>query len=190
MLNASGSSPVRFVLMLFAVFVVGLGGVFAGLAVRGRVASKPQVILREPTSLLRTGTELPGVDLMLADGSLVASREFIGDGGCVVLFLDLECPPCYDMVAKWEAARVVNGLEDIRVVGITNYPVDAIEAYRAENGITFPVAVDPDQVYRHEYDVNRFPLEVVIGKSGRIRSLSYFTDARVDVEGLTAMLAD
>lgn len=168
--------PVLFVVLVFA---VGIAGVFVGNVLRTRVhtGGASTVTIPVPTSLLDVGDPFPEVALVGEGGSEVSSLDIVPGGG-VVLFLDLECPPCTDMGRRWQRAHD-DGLVDA-LCAVTYHPADAVESYKAEHGLTFPVYRDTAMTFRSEYQVDRFPLEIVVGASGTIRSTSYDSASPVD----------
>lgn len=180
----------RILLFSVMVFVFGVGGVLSGYFIRRALSPKPKVVMRAPESLLKTDMDFPEVFLTTQDGQTVGATELRGDAGCVVLFLDLDCPPCGDMAEKWQEVLASGRPPDLHVFAVTNYPVGAIKGFQLDHGITFPIVQDAGGVFRTTYKVNRFPLEVVVGASGKIRSVSYDADAPVDRARLSRLLAD
>jgi len=181
----------RILLYSLLVFVVGVGGVLAGHFLRGSLSRPPgMTVLAAPQSLLEKGMDFPDVPLTLDDGRTPGARELLGEGGGVILFLDLECPPCGDMAQKWQTALALGIPAGLRVFAVTNHPPEAIQEFKHDYAIDFPVAQDAGRVYLNTYDVDRFPLEVVVGASGKIRATSYDATARVEPAGLARLLAD
>jgi peroxiredoxin len=170
--------PVLFVVVVFA---VAIAGVFVGNTLRTHVhtGGKSMVTMPVPTSLLEEGDPFPEVDLVAEDGRAVNSLDIVPAGG-VVLFLDLECPPCTDMAMRWQRALVEGLIDNDAVCVITYQPHDAINAYKAEHDLRFPVYQDSATTFRRDYRVDRFPLQVVIGRSGTIRSTSYDSASPID----------
>lgn len=173
------------ILYAAVLFVVAIGGVLAGDFLRRSRAGHQGPLVQEPRSLLHVGETFPDVPLTLPEGSRTGTRELLQGGG-VVLFLDLECPPCADMARKWQDHLDATGAAP-RVLGVTNQNAPAIAWFREEHAIHFPVAQDADQVFRHTYGVDRFPLEVVVGAEGRVRSLSYDSARPVDEHALAGL---
>lgn len=176
-----------------ALFVVGVAGVLAGSALRARISPAARTdayVAPEPASLslLKPGIAFP-------DAAVAGTDEFhrtadaIGADGAVFLFLDLECPPCGDMARKWEDARVAAAPLGLRIVAVTNQPPEAIAGFVTEHGLTFPVVEDTGHVFLADWRVQRFPLEVIVGADGRIRSVSYDSVRPVDAGRLSELLA-
>jgi peroxiredoxin len=177
--------------LLFFIFAVGIAGVLVGYVVRDRLpgAQKRTVTMPVPMSLLREEMLFPDVALIGPSGEQVYSGSLVGEGS-VVLFLDLECPPCEVMTAKWQAAADDNVVFPGRLWAVTYFPRQYVDDYVKQHNITFPVYVDSLQTFHHKYEVNRFPLEVVVGVSGHIRSMSYNSEAPVDAGRVAELLAE
>lgn len=183
---------VRVVALAAGVFAVGVAGVWVGTLLRERVArgQSVEVSARAPRSLLHAGDAFPDVALEDAAGNGLSTTDLLANAGGVVLFIDLECPPCTDMCLRWQRAIDAGVIPADQVIGVTNQTTEVAETYRSEHGLRFDIYHDPGGVFRHEYDVSRFPLEVVVGESGRVRSTSYESASDVDTEALARQLAD
>lgn len=162
--------------------VVGIGGVLVGHVVRDRLPGrqKPMGTMPVPVSLLRVDTPFPDVPLVGPDGETAYTGSLAGDGS-VVLFLDLDCPPCDAMSARWQAAWDADAILPGRLWGVTYFPRDVVEQYARDHNIGFPIYVDSLRTFHTQYEVNRFPLEVVVGSSGLIRSTSYDSESPVEI---------
>lgn len=101
-----GSRAVKVIGYTVLLFAVGIAGVVVGHLIRGGLpaARNREVTMPVPTSLLKVGKAFPDVPVLTWNGTAIQTGEMIGGTGCVVLFLDLECPPCEEMVARWERA--------------------------------------------------------------------------------------
>lgn len=192
MSEKSSSGPLKIIGFVVLVFAVGIAGVFAGHVLRGRLPGSQErdVTMRAPTSLLKSGMMFPDAVVVGEDGSRIHTGELIGGSGCVVLFLDLDCPPCEEMAIKWQDAIDDGVLALDQLWGITFHPRPAVDDYIETHGVVFPVLVDTLRTFLREYEVNRFPLEIVVGSSGKIRSTSYNSRAQLDPRRLAEMLAD
>ncbi|MGQ0720285.1 MAG: peroxiredoxin family protein [Candidatus Eiseniibacteriota bacterium] len=181
-------SPLKVAGLLLGVFAVGIAGVLVGSALRGTVGRGDAYVAADPaaTSLLKPGMTFP--DAATAGGPDARTAAMTGTGGTAFLFLDLECPPCVDMAAKWQTVLDQGALPELRVVGITNHPPEHIGSFREEHGITFPIVEDTDHLFLRDWRVQRFPLEVVVGPDGRILSVSYDSVNPVDLPSLAGRL--
>ena len=172
--------------LIFAVLVVvaGAGGVLVGGKLRGHVPwpGRRTVTERVPDSLLEKGMALPDVDLVVEDGSSVRLADLIAGRGRVVLFLDLECPACVEMAAKWRRAIDDGRIDADRVIGIAFYPPEYLDDFRLDNDLSFMMASDTTRVFLDDFGVTRFPLEVIVDGKGLIRSMGHDSRSGVDVE--------
>jgi peroxiredoxin len=171
------SASLRPLLLVAAVVVVGAAGVYVGRTLRTQ--NPPAGTIPVPTSLLETGEEFPEVGLRDENGDSTSSLDAVPGGG-VVLFLDLDCPPCAEMAQRWQRARDGGVIEAGAVCAVTYHRADAVREFKAGHGLTFPFYRDSLMVFRNQYRVDRFPLEVVVGRSGRIRSTSYDSESPID----------
>jgi peroxiredoxin len=173
-------------------FAVGVAGVVAGGLLRDRIASSKSTVVtsRVPRSLLRQGMVFPDAELVDHNIELRRTGQLIGGYGSIVLFLDLECPPCISMAVKWQDALANSMIEEGRVWGISYHSSEVVKTFKEENDLHFPIFTDSMQTFLKEYEVNRFPLEVIVGSSGRIRSLSYDSESSIDFTRVAEMLAD
>jgi peroxiredoxin len=174
------------------VFCVGVAGVLVGNVLRGYFSGSrtTNVTAHVPRSLLRLGMVFPNVEVVGEKGDIRRTGDLLGSGGSVVLFLDLECPPCNDMALKWQSAVDKREVEAERVWGITFHSTEVIRTYKAENGLRFPIFTDSLQTFLRDYEVNRFPLEVIVGASGKIRSTSYDSESPIDLARLAGLFSD
>jgi len=182
------SSPLKMIALAVGVFAVGIAGVLVGNTLRQTVRSDAYVAV-DPTAttLLREGMTFPDADTHGPTGAR-RTAEMIGADGTVFLFLDLECPPCVDMAAKWQGVLDGGAFPGLDVVGVTNQDADAADAFRREHALSFPIVQDTKNVYLGEWRVQRFPLEVLVGADGRIRSLSFDSVSPIDLPRLAERL--
>ena len=192
MSEKSSSSTLKIVGFVALVFVVGVGGVLTGHLLKSRLPrfGTPDVTMPAPTSLLSRGAPFPDIALADRDGATRQTAGMIGANGCVVLFLDLDCPPCEDMTARWQQAYDDGVVAYDQLWAVTYYPWDDVKSYIDRHGVTFPVLVDTARTFMYEYEVKRFPMEVVVGASGIIRWASYDSASPIDEGRLAEWLAD
>ena len=183
-------APFKIVLLVVLVFVVGIAGVLSGNLIRGLFLDNESgsSIMRAPRSLLKEGQVFPDVAVLNEDMAASNTHELLGDDGAVVLFLDLECPPCTDMSLKWQQALDDGAVANLKVIGVTNHSLEIVGRYKKDHGLRFPVVADTSHTFWRDYEVNRFPLEVVIDASRRIRSTSYNSAKPIDRRILEADL--
>jgi peroxiredoxin len=186
------SAPGKIVAFVALVFVVGVAGVFAGNMLREYFsASKSSMVTaRVPRSLLKQGMVMPDAELVGIDSRAHRTSELLGDNGGVVLFLDLECPPCIDMALKWQDALDNNMIMPERVWGISYHTAEVIRAFMDENNLRFAIFTDSTHTFLKEYEVSRFPLEVIVGSSGKVRSLNYDSESPIDFAHVDELLSN
>lgn len=175
---------------LVLVFAVGVAGVYVGTRARDRFSPDPVSELPPELALekLPRGQPFPDVPLRDAGGRTRSSAELVR-GGCVALFLDLDCSPCTDLALRWQAALDQGVVQPGQVWGICYYPREYIAAYVKDMGLTLPVYQDSLQVFRTQYHVERFPLAITVGQSGMVRDISYDSVSPIDVDGLVDKLS-
>lgn len=156
-------------LILALSLALGVAGVLAGTALRGRVVATHT--FPEPETALETGAPLPAVELVGEQGERRLSSELFGAEGGVVLFLELECPPCVESARHWQD-MVNDGRVDVSsVAGITAQPLSAIAEFRSAHAIDFPIFRDEAYRFMKEYRVNQYPVKVVVDGDGIIRRI-------------------
>ncbi len=182
----------KFELVAGLVLVVALLGLFSGRLIRRFALSSgtTTVTMAAPTSLLKRGAPFPDVVVLLPGNVAAFTSALLSPRGGVVLFLDLECPPCTEMAAKWQAIVDEGAVDELTVLGVANQPPYIIEEYVAAHGIRFPVVADTSHTFLREYEVDRFPLEVVVSRSGKIVSTSYDSARAIDVGALSTVLGE
>ena len=183
------NTALRSVGFIVLLVVVGAVGLTIGHVVQGRVAPDDGFDQTLLETRLGVGDIFPDVRLVTSAGDTTTTSALLEYGG-VVLFLDVECPPCTDMAQRWQAAIDDGHIENDWVVGVTSRLHNQVESYRAEHQLTFDILHDPRSVFQGVYGVRLFPFEVVVGGSGRIRSTSRELAADVDVDALLVHLTD
>lgn len=176
--------------MLVLVVVVGATGLWVGSKVRDRFRPAPAV---QPAAAylnhaLQPGTEFPDVVLHDDEGAPVSTRDLLREGG-VVLFLDPDCSPCSAMGRRWQRALDEGLVEPGRLWAVSVHPRLVNDAYAAAQGLAFPIFEDRDRIFRGEYGVTHYPLEVVVGASGVVRRASYDSVSPIDEAAVEADLA-
>lgn len=185
-------TPARIFGYAVLMFIVGIAGVLAGTLLRDHFASPKSAMVstRVPRSLLKQGMIFPDAPVVTTDGRMRRTVELIDHSGSVVLFLDLECSPCIKMALRWQDALDNALVEDGKVWAISYHSSEVIQNFMVENDLRFPIYTDSSQTFLKKFEVTRFPLEVVVGASGRIRSLSYDSETPIDFAHLAELLSD
>lgn len=184
---ADPKSLVRNIGMLAAVFVVALAGVYLGTRM---TRQSPEIVPQDEqlTSKLGNGAQFPEVELYAEDSTLVRSADLLAGRPAIVLFLELGCPPCKIMTAKWQQAMTDKRLAGVTLLGITFSPLREIRKYRLENHVTFPIYVDSANVFMSTYDVTNYPYMVALDSSGQVVMNSFDANEDVDRSQLRRLL--
>jgi peroxiredoxin len=177
----------RWVALVLVAFAFGYAGVRFGQALRSRSAAPVAETSPFP---FRPGDVFPSVALADSLGNNVSSDSLVAGHGAVVLLLDPNCDGCTDMSIRWEHALAEGFFDPSRVFGVSRAPVDANRAYRAANHLSFPIYQDVADAFLQQHKVLSYPLEIVVGQSGTIRSLSDNSKTPVDGEEIRLLLTE
>ena len=181
------SRALRWVTFLLVVLAVGYAGMRLGRALRGRAAP---AIIEAPPFPFRPGDPLPDVQLADSTGTASTSLGLVAErGGAVVLFLDPNCEGCLAMAQRWERALADGVVEPGRVLGVTREPAEVNARYRTEHGLSFPIYQDVESAYLQRHGVVTYPMEVVVGASGTILSLSDDSKSPIDGDAIRSLLS-
>jgi len=172
---------------LFA--VVGLVVLYAGLRTGSALRAKNEKVVEAPEFPFKPGDALP--DVTLADSTdartgsvaLVAERK-----GAVMLFLDPNCEGCSAMAAKWQRAVDAGAIESERVIAITTATREQNSSYRAQHMLGYAVYRDVDSAFLEKHGVVTYPMEMEVGASGTITSLSNDSVTEVDGANIRALI--
>lgn len=188
---STGNSTLKSVLMVVIVFVVAVGGVLLGMKLRDNAGSASQATAEDsnaPMSLLKIGAAFPNVNVIDEGGTATTTGAVLGDRGGVVLFMELGCPPCKEMSEKWQKAINSGEAKDIPLYGVTiNLPVN-IRPYRLKHNLTFPIYSDSVNFFMDSMQVENYPLQVVVGKSGKVESFTFDSNEELDLEKIQGEL--
>lgn len=162
-------------LIAIAVVLAGTAGVLTG-----RWLSERRVVemTHAPAASWTPGDPFPSLHLTTEWGDSVLSDVLLARGG-VVLFLDLECPPCSDMAKKWDLATRDGVIPVEQVVAVTSQPADAIARFRQDAGLGIALYRDPGPAFLLNGWVTSFPVEVIVGQNGTVASVGYDATAPV-----------
>jgi len=180
------SRSLRIIVFLLAAAAVGYAGLRFGRSIKER--SNPPVAEAPPFPFL-PGDRFPDVALVDSLGASVRTSDLLANHGAVVLFLDPNCEGCTEMSIRWEHA-LADLFDRSRVIGISREAHDVNRAYRAANHLTFPIYQDAEDAFLDRFGVTSFPLEVVVGQSGTIRSVSDDSVTPIDVEWIRKAMTD
>jgi peroxiredoxin len=133
--------------------------------------------------LTPAGAQAPGsIPLTPAMGDVIPAFETLGVDGkpakvdfpkgskTVLLFFLSGCPHCHEMIPEWNKAfeRKPIGL---RILGVIMDPDQAPASFWKDHPIAFPVVRSPGREFVRSLNVNRVPLTLRVGESGRVEDL-------------------
>ncbi len=180
-------SMLQNVVLLLAVFVVAVAGVWLGMASRTS-QSAPIEVEEEFHSKLTEGTIFPDLTLVDEAGDLVQTSSLIGEQGTVVLFMELGCPPCEIVCERWQGMLDDSATGGMKVIGISTSPPRHVIGYKVEQGLRFPVYSDTTYQFVKTYEVTNFPMVVALDETGMIKWHTYDAQAEISIGELTAAL--
>jgi peroxiredoxin len=161
-----------------ATLVIGYAGMRFGRSLRERSAP---AVAEAPPFPFKLGQTFPDVALVDSLGTTVRSVDLVSPHGAVVLLVETDCDGCTDMSIRWEQTLADGFFDPSRVFAVSRASRDANNAFRAANHLSFPIYQDAEDAFVQKYNVLSYPLEVVVGQSGTIRSLS--DDSKTPVDG-------
>ena len=178
------SRAIRWIVYLVAVIAVGYAGIRFGRTMRERTAP---VVGEAPPFPFHPGDPFPDVALADSTGTVVRSVDLVA--GHVVLFLDPNCDGCKDMARRWEDALAAGLVEPEVVLAVSRETAEANERYRAAHALTFPIYRDVEDAFVRQHGVVSYPMEVVVGTTGAIQSLSDDSKTPIDAASIHLQLA-
>ncbi len=184
----SSNRTFRWITLALAFVVVGYAGLRFGRVLRER-RSAPATEQSSPFPF-RPGDRFPDVALADSLDQPVQLSALVADHGGVVLLLETDCDGCVDMAIRWEQALADGFFDPTRVFAVSRTPRATNEAFRAANHLSFPVYRDVGDAFVQTHRVLSYPLEVIVGQSGTIQSVSDDSHSPVDVEDVRRALAE
>jgi peroxiredoxin len=172
------------------IFVMTVAGVYVGMNLKERMNAPPMEHYTPPSTKLRVGTAFPDLPLVDERGMSVTTGAIRGDNGAVFLFMEIGCPPCLEMTEKWMSVITSGEATGVPVYGIAINLPENIHPYRIKRGITFPVYSDTSGVFLNQYDVSSYPTEIVVGKSGSVRYVTFDSREEINLDTLRRQLAE
>ena len=165
------------------IVVVGVVALVAGITtgqILSRQTSDHPVVSYEPD--FSVGDIFPDLEVVDDSKRTTSTRTLLENKGAVVLFVDPECPPCTDLVSRWQH-HIDQGLIDRGdIVGIAMRDPASISRYREESRLTFSIYADPQGQFQKSYGVKFLPLEIVVGMTGTINSIRQGAESPIDIE--------
>jgi len=172
------------IIIAIAVVVAGASGLAVGryLAARRMVEVAPA-----PYAVWHPGDTFPVMSLQTEWGDSVSTRTLLARGG-VVLFVDLECPPCVAMAHKWDQAAKDGVLDPSQIVVVTAQPAGKIGPFRQQGHLDINVYRDPAQTFLANQWITSFPVEVIVDDAGRVVSVGDNPAKPIDERALQSAL--
>ena len=115
------------------------------------------------------GGAAPDFDLpLLADGERFVLSEHRGRV-VLVNFWATWCKPCEDEMPSMERLYRALAPDGFELVAISvDEDPEAVAAFRARTGVSFPIALDPSQEVSRLYQTQGYPESLLVDKQGRI----------------------
>lgn len=160
--------------------------------VLGQNAIAPPAPNPRPRTHELIGKPAPAIDLAKVGGGRLTNKEFAGKT-TIVQFWGLWCPDCLrdtdDVAVLSKRVASVRGLKFVSVHTRGRYGRwGNVDAFFAEKGYSYPVAIDDDQTAYRAWAIKWVPSFLIVNRKGIIAD--YTTDLTagggVGVEGLLA----
>ena len=137
------------------------------LAVMPNVAMAQEDI--EATTLIKKGDKAPDFTVEMVDGEQITLSKLKGKV-VVVNFWATWCPPCRQelKVVEKELINRFKGKDFVFLPISRGEAKKTVEAFRKQNGYTFPMGLDPKQTIYKKYASNYIPRNFVVGKDGKV----------------------
>jgi peroxiredoxin len=139
-----------------------------------------------PSTMLALGTPLPEFRLPDVDGVPVASSQFQGAAGLLVVFLCPHCPFVKHVRSEWARFAREYQAKGLSIVAINSndsvaFPDDTPEGMKTEiskAGYTFPYLVDETQSVAKAFHAACTPDFFLFDRSGKLVYRGQFDDSR------------
>mgnify|MGYP002513619975 CR=1 FL=1 len=123
----------------------------------------------EATTLIKKGDKAPDFTVEMVDGEQITLSKLKGKV-VVVNFWATWCPPCRQelKVVEKELINRFKGKDFVFLPISRGEAKKTVEAFRKQNGYTFPMGLDPKQTIYKKYASNYIPRNFVVGKDGKV----------------------
>ena len=135
-----------------------------------KLATRPDFrVLQKQTLIGKTAPDFP---ITKAQG-VYAPQLSAMKGQVVVLdFWATWCMPCMQALPHMQQLHEKLAKKGLRIIGVTNEPWDKVGSVVKQRGLTYGQVSDEANVIGMQYLVTALPTLVVIGKDGKVRSVT------------------
>lgn len=137
-----------------------------------------------------TGTSIndaaPNFETVTDTGETIRLSDLKGQ--VVVLnFWGTWCIPCKEEMPEFEKAYQENADRGFTILAVNNRDtVEAVQNYRQEMGLSFPLLMDVDEIIRKSYGIVSFPSTFVLDRDGKIIARHFGALTAEDIEQLVS----
>lgn len=148
----------------------------AGFALAGQPASAAAQVMARPSSAraISTGVPAPDIDLETLTGGRVKLSSLRGRP-VVLTFWGTWCPPCRDEFPVLVDAHRRHKDDGLEILAVNQRDQELstrdVEAFAAEYGVDFPVALDPRGRTRRSFKLVALPTTIFVDSTGTIRTV-------------------
>lgn len=159
-------------LLVVGAILIAVGGAFwaATRAARGGAAAMPEAPAGDPVTLrfFKDPAAVPDFTATTLDGRTISSSDWKGKV-TLVNFWATWCPPCRAEIPDLIALQAKYP-DHLQIIGISEDQgsVDAVKAFVAEHGITYPVIMATPEIEQIFAGVNALPTSFMLDREGRI----------------------
>ena len=121
------------------------------------------------TTLINKGDKAPDFTVEMISGEQLTLSKLKGKV-VVVNFWATWCPPCRQelKVVEKQLIERFKGKDFVFLPISRGEAKKTVEAFRKQNGYTFPMGLDPKQTIYKKYASNYIPRNFVVGKDGKV----------------------
>ena len=145
------------------------------------------VLDRPGGAVVQPGDTLPSFTVQMEDGSVLSSRDLLGNPSCIIFF-NTTCGDCRRTLPHVQRVYEEYG-EKVRFVAISREQVAAdVREWWNANGITLPFSAQADRAVYSLFAESRIPRIYIVDSEGRIQS-AYDDNPCPDYETLKGKLS-
>jgi len=137
-------------------------------------------------ALALLGKEAPTLDFTEVVGETPGTMESMKGKVVVLVFWATWCPHCRKHMPKLQKEWERWESKGVEVIAVTRHSkgqtTESVQTYATENGLTYPIVVDPGSTSR-SYNVSGIPAAAIVGKDGNVVFRNHpaqITDALID----------